>query len=82
MLTSSGFGGVLLELELPMHFGRDADEAYTFMSAMGMTRGLTHDLDDVSQQQALGNLRDLIAAHETPEGVQFGSSAWLVTATA
>lgn len=83
VLTSSGFNAVRLEeLELPMHFGRDVEEAYMFMSAMGMTKGLTHDLDDLSQQQALGNLRDLVAARETTEGVQFGSSAWLVTATA
>ncbi len=83
VLTTGGFNDVLLqELELPMHFGQDAAEAFTFMSAMGMTKALTHDLDDRTKQQALGNLRGLIAARETPEGVQFGSSAWLVTATA
>ena len=29
-----------------MEFGRDANDAYTFMCAMGLTKGLTHDLDD------------------------------------
>ncbi len=47
-----------------------------------MTTGPTHDLGDASKRQALDNRRGLIAARETPERVQFGSAAWLVTATA
>jgi hypothetical protein len=83
VLTDSGFGEVNLDdLELPMEFGRDAAETFTFMSALGLTKGLTHDLDDAAKQEALGNLRQRIGERQTADGVQFGSSAWLITATA
>ena len=62
--------------------GLDADRAYTFMCAMGLTKGLTQVLDDDVKERALGNLRQLIVDRETPDGVLFGSSAWLITARA
>ncbi len=72
----------MTEHEALLEFGRDADDAYTFMGAMGLTKGLIHDLDDKPAKSALDNLHRLVAEHETPEGVLFGSSAWLVTARA
>ena len=83
VLGESGFGEVRLDdVELPMEFGRDVDGTLAFMSVLGLTKGLLHDLDDDAKVEALGNLRKRIGERETSDGVLFGSSAWLVTATA
>jgi len=67
-------------VEEPAWEGADADEAHTFFCGLGIVRGLLHDLDAHAQDGALTSLRAMIAAHETPEGVMFGSGAWLITA--
>jgi hypothetical protein len=63
-----------------MVFGRDADDAYAFVTSMGIVRGLSHDLDDTTRAEALAKLRATIDAHATPDGVLFDSAAWLITA--
>jgi SAM-dependent methyltransferase len=81
VLAEGGFADITLsEVDEPMMFGRDVDDAFAFVSAMGITKGLLRDLDDTARAKALHNLRDVISDHETDDGVQFGSSAWLVTA--
>lgn len=83
ILTESGFVEVVVaEVEEPVEFGRDAEDAFAFIRSMGITRGLVHDLDDPQRQEALDNLARLLAERETPDGVLLGSSAWLVTARA
>jgi hypothetical protein len=47
---------------------------------MGIVIGLTRDLDTDDRSSALDRLHATVVAHETAEGVLFGSSAWLVTA--
>ena len=81
ILTEGGYADVALEaLDEPLHFGRDADDAYAFIASGGITRGLLHDLDDAQTEQALARLRRLLDEHATEDGVLLGSSAWLVTA--
>lgn len=81
ILTESGYADVALEaVEEPMEFGRDADDAYAYITSMGITRGLIHNLDDDQTEQALANLRQLLNEHATADGVLLGSSAWLITA--
>jgi len=81
ILTESGYAEVLLEpIDEPVQFGRDADDAYAFLSTIGFTRGLLNDLDGDQTEEALGNLRRLLEGRETTDGVLLGSSAWLVTA--
>ena len=41
---------------------------------------LVQDLDDATKAQALDNLRAIMVAHETENGVMFGSAAWIITA--
>ena len=41
---------------------------------------LLADLDEAKKRQALDNLRALVVAHQTPDGVVFGSAAWVMTA--
>ena len=60
--------------------GDDADNAFSFVSTFGITRGLTQDLDDVRKAAALDALHAALVQHETDDGVLFGGSAWLVHA--
>lgn len=64
----------------PMWVGADAEEAWTFVSEMGLVRGLTDGLDHETTTRAMKSLRHSIDAHETHDGVLFGSAAWLITA--
>ncbi len=79
----AGVGLVDVELEQvdePIEFGSDADDAYEYVAGMGLTRGLTADLDDVTRAAALESLHAALAAAQTDRGVRFDSSAWLITA--
>lgn len=83
VLTAAGFADVELEdIEEPMTFGVDADDAYAFLLTMGIVEWLTHDLDPQTRAGALDQLRSAVESHEEPGGVAFGSSSWLVTARA
>ncbi len=62
-----------------VRLGVDADDAWAFVSGMGIVRGLTQDLDDETKQAALDRLREVVARHETPDGVLLDSAAWLIT---
>lgn len=80
-LTAAGFADVdLAPVDETMYLGKDTDDAWRFVSTFGMTRGLTHGLDDATQQAALDALRRSLEAHETPDGVRYRAAAWLVTA--
>jgi hypothetical protein len=63
-----------------LHFGHDAHDAFAFLSTLGITRGLLHDLDPDTAANAIDQLRHTIAEHEGEDGVTFGGSAWVVTA--
>ena len=68
------------QVDEPIRLGHDAEDAFTFVSTLGITRGLTHDLDDAGRAAALEALRACLAAHDTGDGVLFAGSAWLVLA--
>jgi SAM-dependent methyltransferase len=81
VLTEAGYGDVGVEqVDEPVDFGADAEEAYAFVSDLGITRGLLGDLDDETRAKAMEGLRRVVDEHATPDGVLFGSSSWLVTA--
>ena len=80
-LGAAGFADVVLDaIDEPIEFGTDAEDALRFVKTLGIVKGLTEDLDDVTKARALDQLHDVVAAHETDEGVLLGSSAWLITA--
>lgn len=81
-LAAAGFEDIGFEkVEEPILLGADADDAFSFVSTFGMTRGLTHDLDDAGRAAALEALHGCLRAHQTPDGVLFSGSAWLVSAS-
>jgi SAM-dependent methyltransferase len=74
--TDVGFGDV----REPLVFGATPAEAYALMVDDGPTRGLLDGLRDADKATGLDRLRAVIAAHETPSGVIFGSASWLIQA--
>ena len=81
ILHDAGYVDVdLTELREPFHMGPNADDAFSFVSTIPVVQGLVADLDDATTAEAFAQLRETVAAHETEDGVQFGSSAWLITA--
>jgi SAM-dependent methyltransferase len=80
-LHAAGFDDVeLTEARADFLAGTDADDAFSFMRRTGGVIGLTETLDEPTRAAALETLHETMAAHETPAGVTFGSSAWVITA--
>lgn len=81
ILEGAGFEQVELSpIDEPMDIGTDTDDAYAFAETMGIVEGLTHDLDEPTRQRALTKLREMLAAHETLDGVLLDSASLLITA--
>ena len=81
ILTSAGFESVdLQEVNEPMYFGADVADAFSFVTGLGLTRGLLDGLDERTQAKALQTLRERLSEHTTSDGVLVGASAWLITA--
>lgn len=81
LLGHAGYiDGQMTSITAPMWLGDSPDEAWTFVSEMGIVRGLTGGLDEPTAAAALSELRRRIDARQTPDGVAFGSAAWLITA--
>jgi SAM-dependent methyltransferase len=81
ILTKAGFGDVAFaSSEQSFNVGTDTDDAYRFVRGLQPVLVMLEDLDEATKTQALENLRGVVAAHETPEGVIFRSAAWVVTA--
>ena len=70
----------LVPIEEPMWFGRDGDDAWGYVSGMGIVKGLTETLDVDARNAALDRLRQDVEAHATDDGVLMGSAAWLAIA--
>ncbi|MGY1636274.1 class I SAM-dependent methyltransferase [Geodermatophilus sp. SYSU D00742] len=79
VLAAAGFGPAeVTPLEAPAYFGRDAGDAESFL--LGQLGWMIEKLDAAGRERALGALRASLTAHETPDGVAYGSAAWLVVA--
>ena len=81
ILSAAGYEDVGFEpVDEPIDFGPHADDAFAFVSNLGIVEGLTQDLDAAGRERALDGLRQTVVAHESADGVLFGTSAWLITA--
>jgi len=82
LLSDTGFTDVRFgDVREPLVFGASTAAAYALMVDDGPTRGLLEGLSDADRAAALDQLRAMVAAHETPSGVAFGSASWLIQAT-
>lgn len=83
VLTEAGFVEISFdEVVEPIRFGDEPDDAFSFVSTLGITRGLAQELDDARKAAALDALHATIVEHGTDAGVLFGGSAWLIRARA
>lgn len=81
LLGDAGYvDGQMRSITAPMWLGGSPDEAWSFLSEMGIVRGLTGGLDETAAARALAELRQRIDTRQTPDGVTLGSAAWLITA--
>ncbi|HVL90171.1 MAG TPA: methyltransferase domain-containing protein [Actinomycetota bacterium] len=81
ILTEAGFEELDLEsVDEPMRFGADAERGFEGATRLSIVTGLLADLDDATRRDALHRLRQALAGRQTPDGVLFPASAWLVRA--
>jgi SAM-dependent methyltransferase len=82
ILTDAGFADVrFVSVEEPVYYGPDVDTAYGLVMSLREPTTLVAALSPVDRDAAAQRLRTVLAHHWTSEdGVQFASSAWIVTA--
>lgn len=81
LLGAAGFDSITLEpIDEMMELGADAADALEFAKTMGIVEGLTDGFDPGQRAEAMTNLADLFAAHQTDDGVLLASAAWLIRA--
>ncbi len=79
VLSSAGFTDVDVDgVSADMWFGTDVDDAHRFV--IGLLGWMLRGLDDTARSRALDDLRNTMVSHATPDGVVFGSAAWVVRA--
>ena len=80
LLTRAGFEDVeLAGTSAGMWFGSNADDAHRF--ALGLMGWMLDGLDEANRTRAVEALHATMTAHETSDGVLFGSAAWTIQAT-
>ena len=79
ILAAAGFSGVEFESVITdMWFGTDTGDAHRFI--LGLMGWMLNGLDPDARERAIDALRATIAAHETTQGVMFGSAGWIIRA--
>lgn len=79
VLDAAGWTQVEVDgLEGREWFGKDVDDALDFLR--GLFAWLLDELPGEERDAAIDRLRQSLAEHAGPDGVDFGSAAWLVTA--
>ena len=80
MLADAGFEDVgFLAVDEPVLLGADTDDAFAFVSGLGITNGLLDGLDVSTRLGALEALRETLAARATADGVLLEGAGWLIT---
>lgn len=83
VLARAGFFDMRLDpVDSAFFAGADAEEAYAFVERREAVQSLLRDLDESTRSAALSNLRRLLEAHETADGVIFQAAAWVIVARA
>lgn len=81
VLSAAGFEATTLtEVDRMVWLGADGADAFEYFRSTGVVRGMMHGLDDARRADALDALRATMVDHDTGDGVEFGSGAWLIAA--
>jgi hypothetical protein len=65
-----------------MRLGDDVDAALDFLVSGSAGRGMLSGLDDADRARAIEGLRDQLSANNGPQGISFGGTTWIISATA
>jgi hypothetical protein len=80
-LTGAGFVDVTTTpVQVPVVWGRDADDAVEFYFATGPVRFNLADVDRAVVDRVRDEVRSALRAYETPVGVRLRGAVWVVTA--
>jgi SAM-dependent methyltransferase len=80
-LEAGGYADIAVdEFHSTIEAGSDPDDAFTFVGELPPVMGMVEELDDTDTAEALDRLHAALAEHATPDGVQLGAAAWVVTA--
>jgi SAM-dependent methyltransferase len=81
ILEAAGFTDVAFtDVREPVYYGPDVAAALDWVRGFTSTSQALDRLDSAAAAQAVGRLRDALAAHTSDDGVWFDSRAWIVTA--
>ncbi|MDT5025075.1 MAG: hypothetical protein QOE61_1501 [Micromonosporaceae bacterium] len=82
ILTAAEFADVsIAPVEVPVVWGRDADDAVDFYFATGPVRHNLAEVAPATVERVRDEVRSALRKYETPEGVRLRGGIWLVTAT-
>jgi SAM-dependent methyltransferase len=81
VLKGAGFADVSFEaVDRPFFMGTDTADATAFATGTGVAQWLLSTLAEDQRAAATDRVYRAMAEHESPDGVQLGSSCWLITA--
>ncbi|MEV6900464.1 methyltransferase domain-containing protein [Amycolatopsis sp. NPDC051372] len=81
VLTTAGFTDLsLTDVAEPLWYGPDPGTAVAAVKPLRLVGDVLAQLDDAETERALDRLREVMATHQSADGVWLGSRAWLVTA--
>lgn len=81
ILGAAGFADVgFTNVREPVYYGPDVETALALVGDLTMTTDRLAAMSPAAAERARARLRDLLAAHQTVDGVWFDARAWIVTA--
>ncbi len=81
ILEAAGFTDVTFtDVDEPVFYGRDVDAALAWVTGFVCTQRALALVDPTRRELARERLREMLAAHESEDGVWFDSRAWIVAA--
>jgi SAM-dependent methyltransferase len=81
VLENAGFAGVAFtDVSEPVYYGPDVAAALDWVRGFTCTSQALNRLDPGAAASAVRRLREVLAAHQSDDGVWFNSRAWIVTA--
>jgi SAM-dependent methyltransferase len=82
ILEMAGFGeAAFTDVHEPVYYGPDIAAALEWVCGFAYVNDVLQRLDPASTERARAQLRQMLAAHASGDGVWFDSCAWLVTAS-
>ncbi len=83
LLTSAGFSDVSVDgFEVAVNLGDDVDEATAFVCLIIPGAGGLEESDPSRAERVRAAVREVLAPHAGPNGVEMDSAVWIVTARA